>query len=255
MKRILSYNVNGIRSAIGKGFFYWLELENPDILCIQEIKAFSEQINKEEFMRLGYQLYTFSAERPGYSGVAIISKDKPVHVEYGMGNMKYDREGRVIRVDFDNFSVLSAYFPSGTAGGLRQVYKMEFLDDFHAYLNELRLVRPNLVISGDYNICRLWIDIHNPDKQQNTSGFLPEERQWFQNFVNDGYVDTFREVITDPGFYSWWSYRAASRARNKGWRIDYHIVSSPLKNKIRGAGILNEVVHSDHCPVWVEIEE
>ena len=255
MKRILSYNVNGIRSVMRKGFFDWLKSENPDILCLQEIKAFREQIDTDEFARLGYLLYTFPAERPGYSGVAIISKDKPAHVAYGMENMKYDREGRVIRLDFDNFSVISAYFPSGTAGGPRQVYKMDFLSDFHSYLNKLKLVFPNLVISGDFNICRLWIDIHNPEKQKNTSGFLPEEREWFQNFVNDGYIDTFREVVPEPGFYSWWSYRAASRARNKGWRIDYHMVSSALKNKIGGAGILSEIAYSDHCPVWVEIEE
>ena len=253
MKRILSYNVNGIRSAIKKDFLLWLEQEKPDILCLQEIKAREGQMNESAFEEMGYWFYSFPAVRPGYSGVAIATRVKPKEVEYGMGNMKYDKEGRVIRAGFDGFSVISVYFPSGSAGGIRQIYKMDFLNDFHLYLNKLIQDHPGLIISGDYNICRLWIDIHNPEKQQNTSGFLPEEREWFGKFVNDGYVDSFREIIPEPGQYSWWSYRAGSRVRNKGWRIDYHMVTSVLKNKIKGAGILKDVVHSDHCPVWVEI--
>lgn len=254
VKRILSYNVNGIRSAIRKGFFLWLEQEKPDILCLQEIKAQSGQMNESVFEEIGYWFYSFPAVKSGYSGVAIATREKPSEVEYGMGNLKYDREGRVIRVDFDGFSVVSVYFPSGTTGEPRQAFKMDFLADFHIYLNKLIKDHPNMIISGDYNICRLWIDIHNPEKQQNTSGFLPEEREWFQKFVNDGYVDSFREIITDPDRYSWWSYRAGSRGRNKGWRIDYNMVTPVLKTKIKGAGILPDVVHSDHCPVWVEID-
>jgi len=254
VKRILSYNVNGIRSAIRKDFFPWMEQEKPDILCLQEIKARNGQMNEDVFEAMGYRFYSFPAVKPGYSGVAIATRKKPREVEYGMGNIKYDREGRVIRAGFDNFSVISVYFPSGTTGGPRQAFKMDFLTDFHAYLNKLRKDHPNLIISGDYNICRLWIDIHNPEKQQNTSGFLPEEREWFQRFVDDGYVDSFREVITDPGRYSWWSYRAGARSRNKGWRIDYNMVTRSLKAKIKGAGILPDVVHSDHCPVWVEMD-
>jgi len=254
VKRLLSYNVNGIRAAIKKNFFCWLQQENPDVLCLQEIKAQPGQLSEEEFEKLGYHIYSFSAVKPGYSGVAIVSKEKAKHVEKGMGNLKYDIEGRVIRADFNHFSVISVYFPSGTTGSLRQAFKMDFLTDFHVYLNELRKTHSNLIISGDYNICRLWIDIHNPDKQQNTSGFLPEERRWFQKFVDDDYVDSFREIVTEPDHYSWWSYRAGSRARNKGWRIDYHLVTSTLKPKIKNAGILPDVIHSDHCPVWVEIE-
>lgn len=254
MKRILSYNVNGIRAAVRKGFLEWLSAESPDILCVQETKAQPGQMSEEELKTLGYEIYAHSAEKRGYSGVAIITKQKPDHIEYGMSNERYDREGRVIRADFGGFSVISAYFPSGTTGGPRQAFKMDFLVDFQAYLNELRKERANLIISGDYNICRLWIDIHNPEKQQNTSGFLPEEREWFQKFVDDGYVDSFREVVPDPHHYSWWSYRAGSRARNKGWRIDYHMLTEPLKSKVTNAGILPEVVHSDHCPVWVELD-
>jgi exodeoxyribonuclease-3 len=245
--------VNGIRSAIRKNFFEWLQYEKPDILCLQEIKARDGQMNEEVFEKLGYWFYSFPAVKPGYSGVAIATRTKPNEVEYGMGNMRYDREGRVIRTGFDGFSVISVYFPSGSAGESRQTYKMEFLTDFHLYLNKQIRHHPGLIISGDYNICRLWIDIHNPEKQQNTSGFLPEEREWFEKFVNDGYVDSFREIVSETGQYSWWSYRAGSRTRNKGWRIDYHMVTAVLKDKIKGAGILPDVVHSDHCPVWVEI--
>ncbi|MEL7585784.1 MAG: exodeoxyribonuclease III [Prolixibacteraceae bacterium] len=254
MKRILSYNVNGIRSAIRKDFFAWLEQENPDILCLQEIKAQSGQMDEAVFEKLGYGYYSFPAMKPGYSGVAIACREMPLEVEYGMGNPKYDREGRVIRAGFEGFSVISVYFPSGTAGGLRQAYKMDFLADFQVYLNNLIKDHPNLIISGDYNICRLWIDIHNPERQQKTSGFLPEEREWFRRFTEAGYVDSFREVVVDPGCYSWWSYRAGSRARNKGWRIDYHMVTPSLKPRIRGAAILPDVVHSDHCPVLLEME-
>jgi len=254
VKRILSYNVNGIRAALKKDFLKWLETENPDIVCLQETKAQEGQMSENEFQALGYNFYSFSAEKPGYSSVAILSKEPALHVEKGMANEKYDKEGRVIRADFGAFSVISAYFPSGTTGGPRQVYKMDFLADFTAYLNNLREKLPNLVISGDYNICRLWIDIHNPDKQQNTSGFLPEEREWFQQFADLGYVDSFREVVSEPHHYSWWSYRAGSRERNKGWRIDYNMVTRPLRDKIRGAGILPEAVHSDHCPVWVDLD-
>jgi exodeoxyribonuclease-3 len=254
VKRILSYNVNGLRAALKKDFLTWLKNGNPDILCLQETKAQEGQMSEAEFQALGYHFYSFSAQKPGYSSVAILSKEPALHVEKGIGNPKYDAEGRVIRADFANFSVICAYFPSGTTGGPRQDYKMEFLADFTVYLNELRKSLPNLVISGDYNICRLWIDIHNPEKQQNTSGFLPEEREWFRQFAELGYVDSFREVVPDPHHYSWWSYRAGSRARNKGWRIDYNIVTEPLRDKITGAGIMPEVVHSDHCPVWVELD-
>ncbi|MFV0378678.1 MAG: exodeoxyribonuclease III [Mangrovibacterium sp.] len=254
MKRILSYNVNGIRAALKKEFLNWLHTESPDIVCLQEIKAQTGQMSEEEFEKIGYYFYSFSASKPGYSGVAILSKTEPFHVEKGMGQTKYDSEGRVIRADFDGFSVISAYFPSGTTGGARQDYKMDFLTDFTAYLQKLRKKLPNLVISGDYNICRLWIDIHNPEQQQNTSGFLPEEREWFQRFVGLGYVDSFREVNHETDQYSWWSYRAGSRARNKGWRIDYNMVTEALKNKIRAAGIKPEAVHSDHCPVWVDLD-
>ncbi len=255
MKRIITYNVNGIRSAISKGLLSFLSDINPDIICFQETKAQSGQMNETDFKELGYHDYAFSAVKKGYSGVAIFSKLVPDRVVFGMGNDKYDSEGRVIRVDFPDFSVINVYFPSGTTGGLRQSYKIDFLSDFQEYVRELHKTHPNLVISGDFNICRLWIDIHNPDKQQKTSGFLPEEREWFANFLNDEFVDSFREIEQGtPHKYSWWSYRAGARKNNKGWRIDYHIVSSEIKGRIHDAKILPEVFHSDHCPVLLDLD-
>jgi len=251
MKKIISYNVNGIRAALKKGFAEWLKNENPDIVCIQETKAQPEQIDSLLFEYLGYHSYWFSAEKKGYSGVGILSKEKPTHVEYGTGIEKYDTEGRFLRADYGDVSVISVYHPSGSSGDKRQAFKMQWLTDFQQYVKELRKTRPNLIISGDYNICRLWIDIHNPEKQQKTSGFLPEEREWFQSFVDDGFIDSFRKFNPDPHNYSWWSYRANARNNNKGWRIDYHMVSKEFEHKITDASILPDVKHSDHCPVVV----
>ena len=253
MKSILSYNVNGIRSALNKGLLDFLAKANPDIICFQETKAQIGQMHEEEFEAMGYHCNAFSAVKKGYSGVAIFSKQKPDRVVAGIGVDKYDSEGRVLRADFGDISVINAYFPSGTTGDIRQAVKMEFLVDFQIYLTELRKTRSKLIISGDFNICRLWIDIHNPERQQGTSGFLPEERDWFAKFIDDGYVDTFREINQKPHQYSWWSYRANSRENNKGWRIDYHIVTSDLKDKIADAGILPNVRQSDHCPVYVKM--
>lgn len=254
MKSILSYNVNGIRSALSKGLMGFLLDFNPDVVCLQETKAQPGQMSENEFLNNGYYFNSFSAERKGYSGVAILTRLKPDHVEYGMGIDKYDREGRVIRVDFGDCSFVSVYFPSGTTGDLRQNFKMEFLYDFQNYIEQLKTSRKKLIISGDFNICRLWIDIHNPEKQQQTSGFLPEERDWFAGFVDIGYVDTFREINDEMNQFSWWSYRAGARKNNKGWRIDYNLVTENLKESIVDAGILPQIVHSDHCPVWVKLD-
>ncbi len=253
-QKIISYNVNGIRAALKKGFAEWLSSENPDIVCIQETKAMPEQIESEIFEKSGYKTYWFSAQKKGYSGVGILTKKQPDHIEYGMGIEKYDNEGRFLRADFGNISVISVYHPSGSSGSERQAFKMQWLEDFQNYVKELKKTRPNLIISGDFNICRLWIDIHNPEKQQNTSGFLPEEREWFQSFVEDGFIDSFRKFNEKPHNYSWWSYRANARTNNKGWRIDYHMVSKNLEDKIKNAYILPDVKHSDHCPVVAEVD-
>lgn len=247
--------MNGIRAAIQKGFTSWLEEQAADLICIQELKAEREQVDTQAIEALGYHIYWHSAQKKGYSGVAIFSKIKPNHVEIGCGIEKYDFEGRVIRVDFDHFSVMSVYMPSGSSGDERQAFKMEWLADFQAYAHQLRAQIPNLIISGDYNICHRAIDIHNPKGNANSSGFLPEEREWMENFIQNGFVDTFRLIRADePHQYSWWSYRAGARAKNLGWRIDYHLASQPLQNRIQDAYILPDAMHSDHCPIVVELK-
>ncbi|HCC71096.1 MAG TPA: exodeoxyribonuclease III [Bacteroidales bacterium] len=251
--KIISYNVNGIRSALSKDLGSWISKESPDLICIQETKAQPEQIDNGLFNDLGYHFYAHSAQKKGYSGVALICRKEPDAVYYGMGDPIYDQEGRVIRADYGDISIVNVYFPSGTTGDTRQDFKMKFLFDFHNFLNKLRKERPKLVISGDFNICRLWIDIHNPKANLKTSGFLPEEREWFQHFIDDGYTDSFREFNYEPHHYSWWSFRANSRSQNKGWRIDYNIITDDIKGNLVDAGIMSEAVHSDHCPVWLEL--
>jgi exodeoxyribonuclease III len=194
--KIVSYNVNGIRAALNKGFAEWLKATNPDVIGLQEIKALENQIDKNIFEDLGYHINWFPAVKKGYSGTAILSKQKPNHIEYGMGLQVYDDEGRVIRADFEDFSFISAYFPSGTTGDVRQDFKYKFLDDMYGYSQDLSKKIPNLILSGDYNICHKPIDIHNPIANKNSSGFLPEERAWMDKFTSNGFVDTFR--ILDP---------------------------------------------------------
>ena len=252
MPTIITYNINGIRAAIKKNLHGWLKDSNADVLCLQEIKAKPEQFDEAVFNELGYTCFINSAEKPGYSGVAILSKVEPNHVEYGCGVEKIDFEGRVIRADFEGYSVMSVYFPSGS-NPLRQTFKMEFLDLFYDYIQELKKKIPNLIISGDYNICHTAIDIHNPQRNKNTSGFLPEERDWVTKFIASGFVDSFRHLNSEPHNYSWWSYRANSRVKNLGWRIDYNMISESLLPNLNRSVILSQAVHSDHCPVLVEI--
>lgn len=254
MKRIISFNVNGIRSATNKGFIDWLKKENPDVVCLQELKAKENQINVNDTEKLGYHSYFFPAEKPGYSGVGILSKVKPIKITKGIGIEKFDKEGRLIVAKYNDFEVLSSYFPSGSSGDKRQQVKMEWLDVFTKYIKEKQKQDISMVICGDFNICRLWIDIHNPKGHINSSGFLPEERDWFEKFINLGLVDSFREFDQNEGKYSWWSYRAGARMKNKGWRIDYVIVTENLRDKLNGAGIMNDIVMSDHCPVYVNIK-
>jgi len=253
--KIISYNVNGIRAAINKGFLDWLKSANPDVICLQEIKALKEQLELDVFEEAGYKYnYWFSAQKKGYSGVAILSKIKPNHVEYGTGIASMDHEGRNLRADFDNFSVMSLYLPSGTNDD-RLDHKLEYMDMFQEYIDTLKKKIPNLIICGDYNICHEEIDIHNPKGLSNVSGFLPVERKWIGGFIDSGFIDSFRFLNKEPHNYTWWSYRANSRANNKGWRLDYAMVSKPLQEKIKRAVILSNAVHSDHCPILVEIED
>lgn len=250
--KIISYNINGIRAAIKKNFLNWIELESPDILCLQEIKANTNQFNTSDFDKLGYHCYWYSAQKKGYSGVAILSKYKPINVVYGCGVEKFDDEGRVLRIDLDDISVLSCYFPSGTSGNLRQSFKFDFLSFFYEFIKDLKKTK-SLVVSGDYNICHQPIDIHDPIRNKFSSGFLPEERKWITEFLKLGFIDTFRSVNASPDNYSWWSYRANSRQNNKGWRIDYHMLSKDIEHRIKHASILHDIHHSDHCPILLEL--
>lgn len=252
--RIISYNVNGIRSAMNKGFINWLSTNPADIICLQEIKAQKEQVDYAAIEALGFETHWFPAQKKGYSGVAILTRLKPDAVYLGNGVMQSDAEGRVIRADFGDLTLINAYFPSGTTGEERQTYKYQWLSEFQEYLRLLRQERPNLVVCGDYNICHKEIDIHNPVSNKKSSGFLPEERAWMDQFFSDGFIDVFRHFHNEkPHHYSWWSNRFNSRAQNKGWRIDYISVSRTLEPTLQSAAIYPDVIHSDHCPVFAEL--
>jgi exodeoxyribonuclease-3 len=250
---IVSYNVNGIRSAINKGLMNWMEQRKADVYCFQEIKADAAQVDLSPFELLGYRSYFFPAEKKGYSGVAIFTKLQPDEVAYGFGDPQYDVEGRLIRADFGDVSVVSVYIPSGSSGELRQEYKMVWLDYFYDYMQRLRSERRKLIVCGDYNICHKPIDIHDPVSNKKSSGFLPEEREWMDKFTTSGFIDSFRAFNPQPHEYSWWTFRAGARERNKGWRIDYCMATAALGPELVASGIHQDAKHSDHCPVWVRI--
>ncbi|MDR2287192.1 MAG: exodeoxyribonuclease III [Prevotellaceae bacterium] len=254
MMKLISLNLNGIRSATNRGLIDFLKKENPDIVCFQEIKAVPDQINTKEFEDLGYNCYWYPAFKRGYSGTALLSRVLPDFVSKGIGIDLFDSEGRVIRADFEDITLVCAYFPSGTTGETRQTVKMQFLGDIAAYIDKLKKDRPKIVLTGDFNICHKPIDINNPNKHLKTSGFLPEEREWFDNFVASGWIDTFREFCTESERYSWWSYRSGAKNKNLGWRIDYFLVTEALKPQLQNANILDDVILSDHCPVKLELK-
>lgn len=254
--KIISFNLNGIRSAISKGLLDWLGSASPDVVCFQELKASVDQIPLMDFELLGYHHFWFPAKKKGYSGVGILSKVKPDNVVYGMGDRRYDDEGRFLRIDIGDLSIVSVYHPSGTTGDERQAFKMQWLTDFQNYVNTLRNERRQLILAGDYNICREAIDIHNPKGNEKTSGFLPEERSWFADFLHDGYLDSFRVLHPDEkDRYSWWSFRANARQNNKGWRIDYLITTENMRQRLVNASIHSDVVFSDHCPVELVLDD
>ena len=251
--KIVTYNVNGLRSALSKGLTDWIAAERPDILCLQETKAQPEQIPTLELEALGYRCYFFSAVKKGYSGVAILTRREPDRVAAGMGIEKYDAEGRFLRADYGELSVVSVYHPSGTSGDERQAFKMQWLEDFQRYVSELVKERPQLILCGDYNICHRPIDIHDPVRNASSSGFLPEERECMSRFLDSGFIDTFRLFNHEPNQYTWWSFRANARANNKGWRIDYAMASEAARPLLKNAWLLPDVRHSDHCPAVLEI--
>lgn len=254
--RIISYNVNGIRAALKKGFIDWLKTNPADIICLQETKATKDDVDLKQFEALGFHHYWYSAQKKGYSGVAVFSKIKPDNVVYGNGHSASDDEGRVLQLDFGDIRLINAYFPSGTSGDERQAFKYVWLDEFHTYLNKLKKKFPKIILVGDYNIAHKEIDIHDPKGNKNSSGFLPEEREWLTKFLSNGWIDTFREFHKEPHRYSWWSQRFPGvRLNNKGWRIDYITVTEPLKKQLKAADIFPDVKHSDHCPIYVEIKK
>ena len=251
--RIISYNINGLRAALSRGFLDWLQAADPDVLCLQEVKAEPHQFDEAVFCELGYQCYWHPAVKKGYSGVAILTRPQPDRIKIGCGQDVYDREGRVIQADFSGVSIINTYMPSGSSSPERQAFKFRWLDDFRQYLKTLRQQHSHLVVCGDYNICHQSIDIHNPAASARCSGFLPEERTWFGELLADGYVDSFRHFNSEPHHYTWWSYRSGARRRNLGWRIDYQLVSENLLPRLQRAVILREAPFSDHCPVLIEL--
>jgi exodeoxyribonuclease-3 len=253
--RIISYNVNGIRSAMNKGLIEWLKTDPADIICLQETKAVKDNVDHKQFTDLGFQDYWFSAQKKGYSGVAIFTKIKPDHVEFGTGHKVSDEEGRVLQMGFGELRLVNAYFPSGTSGEERQDFKYKWLDEFLNYLEKLREKYPKLILCGDYNIAHKEIDIHDPKGNKKSSGFLPAERAWMDKFLANGWTDTFRQFHPEADRYSWWSQRFPTvREQNKGCRIDYINVTEPLKMDLVDAEIFPDVKQSDHCPVYLKLK-
>lgn len=253
--RIISYNVNGLRAAINKGFLNWLKTDPADVICLQETKAQRVNVDHTPFHDLGYRDFWFSAQKKGYSGVAVFTRITPDRVQYGTGHRLSDDEGRVLQLVFGDILLVNAYFPSGTSGEERQRYKYSWLDEFSHYLDQLKKRCPKMILCGDYNIAHKEIDIHNPKGNAKNSGFLPEERDWMNKFFANGWVDSFRIHHPEPHRYSWWSQRFPGvRANNKGWRIDYINVTTALMNQVIHSEIYPDVMHSDHCPVYAEIK-
>lgn len=251
---IISWNVNGIRAVQKKGFVEWLQKEQPDILCVQETKAQKQQLKDELINIDGYHSYFSSAERKGYSGVAIYSKNEPEGIKCGFGIEKFDREGRTLIVDYGDFVLFNIYFPNGKASSERLDYKMEFYDAFLEYADTLKGKGRKLIICGDVNTAHREIDLARPKENENVSGFLPEEREWIDKLLSHGYVDTFRHFNKEPEQYTWWSMRTRARERNVGWRIDYFYASENAMGNITDSYIMPDVTGSDHCPIGLELD-
>lgn len=254
MKLLYSWNVNGIRAAAKKGLFEWLHATNADIICLQETKAHPEQLGPEFTEPEGYTAYWASAQRKGYSGVCIYSKEKPIRVDT-MDVERFDAEGRVLRAEYPGFTLFNCYFPNSQAEGARLDYKLDFCQTLQAMASEVVAQGQHVVICGDYNVAHKPIDLENPKSNEKNPGYLPDERAWMDTFIEAGFVDTFREFNTEEKQYSWWSYRFSARDRNIGWRIDYHCVDEGLKPRLKDARIHQDVFGSDHCPVSLTLED
>ncbi len=251
--RLVSWNVNGIRAIQKKGFLDWFKKEAPDILCLQETKAEKEQLDQALLVVPGYSSFWCSAAKKGYSGVAVYTKESPLKVEYGLGDVSLDSEGRILILYYKNFVLFNIYFPNGGAGNKRVPFKLQFYDRFLTFINALREQGRSVIVCGDVNTAHEAIDLSRPKENQKNTGFLPEERAWVSRFLNAGYIDTFRHFTKDGGHYSWWDYKTAARERNIGWRIDYFFVSNDLLPRLKSACIRQDVLGSDHCPVGIEL--
>jgi exodeoxyribonuclease-3 len=253
--KILTLNCNGIRSASSKGLNDIISREKPDIVAFQETKAPITEIKKDIWESLGYEIYACIADKPGYSGVSIFTKTKPKKATIGFGEGIFLSEGRSILLEYPNFLFWNLYFPSGTTGELRQKVKYKFLEEVTNLTKDLKKKKKPLILVGDVNIAHTEIDIHNPKSNEKNSGFLPEERAWMSQFLGQGYVDFFRHLHPQLlHTYSWWTYRAGARAKNKGWRIDYILGSKELTEKAKSAKIISEPIVSDHAAVILEIQ-
>lgn len=252
-RRLISWNVNGIRAAYKKGAFDWFLNEQPDIFCVQETKARPEQLDADLTDVDGYYVYFSSAERKGYSGVALYSKRQPRNITRGFGIERFDIEGRILIAEYDDFTLFNIYFPNGKASEERLRYKMDFYDAFLDYVEDVKTAGQNVILCGDVNTAHKEIDLARPKENEKTSGFLPQERAWLDKFLGHGYIDTFRLFNQEPGQYTWWSLRSKARKRNVGWRIDYFFVNTAFQPHVTSAFILPDVMGSDHCPLGIEV--
>ena len=253
--KLISWNVNGVRAVVKKGFLDWLDQADPDIVCLQETKAHIDQLAAEILTDHGYHTYWHSGERRGYSGVATFCKTEPLYVQEGLGIERYDVEGRVLITEHENFLLYNIYFPNGQKDDERLQYKLDFYDDLLPIINEQVESGNNVVVTGDWNTAHHPIDLARPKENVKTSGFMPVEREKLDIYVENGWVDTFRLFHQGGERYSWWTYRIGARERNVGWRIDYFFVNEGFVENIVDGDIHDEVMGSDHCPVSLELSE
>lgn len=251
--KIVTFNANGLRAATRKGFFEWFDAQDADVLCVQELKAQASQLDAADYHARGYRRYLFPAERPGYSGVAIYTRTEPRKIVAGYANTEFDAEGRYLEAVFDDFAVASVYFPSGSSSPERQIAKFRFLESFEDHMKRLLARRKPCILCGDVNIAHKEIDLKNWRSNRKNSGFTPEERAWMDHIIDDvGYVDGFRVVNQAPDEYTWWSNRGRAWEKNVGWRLDYHLVTPDLAERITSASVFRERRFSDHAPLTLE---
>ena len=251
---VISWNVNGLRSVARKGWINWLEAEQPDVLCMQEVRVTPDELDDELIRPLGYKSFFASAEKKGYSGVSVYSKLEPEDVIVGLGDERFDNEGRTITIRYKDFTVVNAYFPNGQRDHGRVPYKLDYCDSFLEYCQRLRECGEQLILCGDFNTAHRPIDLARPENNKNTTGFLSIERDWIDKLVVHGFIDVYRQINGDiEGRYTWWSNRKGVRERNVGWRIDYFFLSPDLISNVKSVEHLSEILGSDHCPIKIEL--